>query len=142
MGDSFALPALRRKRAHLAGEIKAAQKAIDGQRQALAKLDAVILMFDPDADPEAIAAINPRRAPYYDRGEQTRLILSALREADKPVTVRYVADYVFAAIVLDLGPKERAVAVERVRFALSKLAARGVTRKIVERPDTWWDLAP
>jgi hypothetical protein len=38
-----------------------AQMAIDRQRQVPAKLDAVIRMFEPGANPEAIAAICPRR---------------------------------------------------------------------------------
>jgi len=40
MGDTFAIYALHRKRAHLAGEIDAAQRAIMRQRDTLATLDA------------------------------------------------------------------------------------------------------
>ena len=42
MADTFVISGLHRKRAHLAGEIEAAQKALTRQRDTLATLDAVI----------------------------------------------------------------------------------------------------
>jgi hypothetical protein len=103
MGDSFAIHALRRKRARLAGEIQAAQAAISRQRDSLATLDAVIRMFEPTSNPEPIAPIRPvsQRQLYFRRGEQLRLCLSALRDAGKPVSARYVAEYAWDAKSLD-----------------------------------------
>jgi len=143
MGDQFAIHALRRKRARLAGEIDAAQQAIARQREALATLDAVIRMFEPDSNPDMIAPIRPYspRSPYFRRGEQMRLALSALRDASKPVAARWVAEWVIAAKGLDPEPRGREAITEHVRQALGRLADKGLARKIVEWPETWWELA-
>ncbi len=96
MPDTFAILALHRKRAHLAGEIDAAQRAIMKQRDTLATLDAVIRLFEPASNPELIPAIRPvsRRSLYFRHGEQPRLCVSAMRDSGKPVTTRHVAEYV------------------------------------------------
>jgi hypothetical protein len=143
MGDSFAIHALRRKRARLAGEIDAAQRAIARQREALATLDAVIRMFEPDSNPDLIAPIRPvgRRCLYFRHGEQSKLAVCALREAGKPVAARYVAEFAMAAKGLNPEPRVRAMITESVRGALERLAAKGLVRKLVEWPETWWELA-
>jgi hypothetical protein len=142
MPDTFVVSGLRRKRAHLAGEIELAQRLIDKQRGTLATLDAVIRLFEPQSNPELIASIRPagQRCLFFRRGEQTRLCVSALREAGKPVTTRQVADYAMAAKGLDPEPRVRERIIEHVRGTLTRLADKGVTRKIVERPDVWWEL--
>ena len=75
MGDTFAILALRRKRAHLAGEIAQAERALAKQRHTLATIDAVINMFEPATDPELIPPIRPvsRRCMFFRHGEMTRL---------------------------------------------------------------------
>ena len=142
MGDTFAIYALRRKRAHLAGEIEAAQRSIMRQRDVLATLDAVIRLFEPASNPELIPAIRPvsRRSLYFRHGEQPRLCVSALREAAKPVTTRHVAEYVMEAKGLVVEPAVRVALVEGVRSCLARLAGKGVVRKIVEWPEVWWEL--
>ena len=143
MADTFVISGLRRKRAHLAGEIEAAQRALAKQRETLATLDAVILLFEPTGNPDLIPAIRPvsRRCLYFRRGEQPRLCLSALREAGKPVSTRYVAEYVMQAKGLDVEPRVQAKITENLRVVLARLAAKGITRKVVVWPDAWWELA-
>ena len=60
MGNTYAILGLRRKRAHLAGEIEAAEQQIAKQRASLANLDAVILLFDASGDPALIPSIRPK----------------------------------------------------------------------------------
>lgn len=109
MPDTFAIIALRRKRAHLGGEIAQAAKALAKQRGMLATLDAVINLFEPASNPELIPPIRPvsRRCSFFRHGELTRLCLSALREAAKPIPCRYVADYAIGAKGLDVDRKVR-----------------------------------
>ncbi len=142
MADTYAIIALRRKRAHLAGEIEAAQRKIERQRETLATLDAVIKMFQPDTNPEMIAAIRPcsARCLYFRRGEQMALSMAALREAGKPASTRYIADYAIAAKGLNPDKRVRDTITENIRQALGRLAKRGLARKIVVWPDTWWEL--
>jgi len=143
MGDTFAIIALRRKRAHLAGEIEKAQRALSRNRDTLATLDAVIRMFEPASNPDLISSIRPcsARCLYFRRGEVARLSLTALREAGKPVSTRYLTDYALAAKGLDVDPIIKTKITETVRQALGRLAAKGITRKIIEWPDVWWELA-
>jgi hypothetical protein len=142
MGDSFAIYALHRKRGRLAGEIDAAQRALAKKREALATLDVVIRMFEPQSNPDLIPAIRPssRRCVYFRHGEQTRLCVSALREAGKPVTARYVAEYAMAAKGLEPEPRIREQIIENVRQTLARIAAKGLARKLVDWPETWWEL--
>lgn len=142
MRDTFAIYALRRKRTRLAGEIVSGQQAVARKREALATLDAVIRMFEPHSNPELIAPVRPhsRRYLFFRRGEQTRICLAALREAGKPVTVRWVAEYAIAAKGLETDARVREKIVGSVRQTLERIGARGLARKIVEWPDTWWEL--
>jgi hypothetical protein len=143
MGNSFVIYGLRRKRARLAGEIQAAQTALGKKRETLATLDAVIRMFEPTTNPDLIAPIRPcsRRCLYFRHGEQMRLAISALREAGKPVSCREVAEYAMAAKGLDPEPRIKAQITEGIRIALVSAAKKGLARKIVEWPETWWELA-
>ena len=143
MGHSYAIHALRRKRARLAGEILAAQKSVAKMRGTLATLDAAIRLFEPALNPTTIAPIRPSRpcCVYFRHGEQMALALSALREAGEPMTCEEVARYAIAAKGLNVDSHIRARIVENIRAALARLAAKGLTRKIVKWPDTWWELA-
>jgi hypothetical protein len=69
------------------------------------------------------------------------LIFAALHAAGKPTTCRYVTEYLIQAKGLDaMPPKVRGVFTERVRSTLAQLERRGFLRRIVEWPDTWWEL--
>ena len=143
MGTAFVISGLRRKRAHLAGEIEAEEKRQAERREALATLDAVIRMFEPMSNPELIAPIRPCtvRNLFFRRGEQMRLVIQALREAPKPIPCRQVVDFCVAAKGLhDLEPQVRAQMTEHVRTALSRLERKGAARRIVTAPDVWWEL--
>jgi hypothetical protein len=142
MADTIAILALRRKRAHLAGEIQAAQNALARKRDTLATLDAVIRLFEPTSNPDLIPAIRPvgRRCLYFRNGEQTRLALLALREAGKPIAFRAVAEYALTAKGLDPEPRVKAKIIEQIRHTLARLERKGMVRKLVDWPETWWEL--
>jgi hypothetical protein len=142
MADTHAISALRRKRAYLAGAIEAAKKALTTQRQTLATLDAVINLFEPQGRPDLIPAIRPasRQCLFFRRGDLTRLCLSALRKAGKPVVTRYVTDYAEAAKGLTVEALVDRRINEHVRVALVRLATKGAVRNIVTWPDVRWEL--
>jgi glycerol kinase len=137
--DTFAIIALRRKRAHLAGEIAQAAKALAKQRETLATLDAVINLFEAASNAELIPRIRAvsRRCVFFRHEELARPCLSALREASKPVPCQYVAGYAIQAKGLDVDRKTRELIAERIRLTLSRLSAKGLARKIMEWPETW-----
>jgi hypothetical protein len=41
---------------------------------------------------------------------------------------------------LDLEPTARTAFTDHVRLCLTRLAGKGVVRKIVEWPEVWWEL--
>ena len=63
MRATFALSALRRKRAYLAGEIEAVERQIAAKRGALAQLDATILLIQSEPPiPDLIGSFRPHTA--------------------------------------------------------------------------------
>ncbi len=142
MPDTYAIAALRKKRARIAGEIGQAEGRLAKHRETLATLDAVIRMFESAGNPEPIPAIRPLlKCLYFEHGEHARLCYAALREAGKPVMVQWVADYAIAAKGLEVDARVRARIVRQTYGALTRLARRGKLRKIIDWPDAWWELA-
>lgn len=142
MVNTYAITALRRKRAHLAGQIAHAEKALAKLRRELNTIDATINLFEPATNPELIPAVRPYvRGVYFRYGELTRLCYKALREGEGPITVRSIADYAIAAKGLDVDQHVRERIAVQTRDALVRLAGRGMVRKIVDWPETWWELA-
>jgi hypothetical protein len=135
--------ALRRKRAHLAGEIESAERAISRRRETLATLDATIHLFEPDANPELIPSIRPtRRGLFFRHGEQMRLCVSALREAQHPLSARQIGVYALLAKGLPADNAEIVNSIRaQARMALGRLEAKGIVRRVISQPDTWWELA-
>lgn len=143
MGDTYAITGLRRKRAHIAGEVEAAEQTLARKREELAIIDATIQLFAPDSHPDLIPSIRPtRHGMFFRRGEQHRFCLAALREAGRPLTVRQITVYAMEAKGLPTGNDRIVILLTRqVRMALVRLERKGLVRKIVQAPDAWWELA-
>jgi hypothetical protein len=140
--DTFAISALRCKRAYLAGEIETAERDLARKREALANVDAVILLFEPESHPDLIPARRAtKRGLFFRHGEQQRLCLAALREASAPLPARRVAESAMQAkgLPIDNG-RVRGRIVEQVHVALGRLEAKRQVRRIVSQPVTWWEL--
>ena len=143
MRDTYAILALRRKRAYLAGEIAQAERQLADKYRTLRTLDATIQLFQPTSNPELIPAIRPhRRGLFFRQGEQMRLCLAALRDAGQPMSARQVAEHAMRAKGLPTD-NERIVGSVRVqgRVALGRLEDRGLVVRIISAPDAWWVLA-
>lgn len=142
MPDTFAILALRRKRARIAGEIDQAERRIEPLRAALAHRDAVLRLFDATSNPELIPAIRPStRGTLFRHGEQMRLILDALREAEGPLRTRPITEYDILAKGLPTDDwRVREGIADQVRIALGRLERRGLVRRVVMAPEVWWEL--
>jgi hypothetical protein len=127
MGNSYAVSALRRKRAHIAGEIEAAERALARQRAALANLDAALLLFDTERDPTLIGAVRPtKRGSYFRHSEQMRLCLAALREAPGPLSNREITAHGMRAKGLDPADEPLRVRIsDQTRQLLKRLIKKG-----------------
>jgi hypothetical protein len=103
-----------RKRADLAGEPAHAERQLVHKRASLATLDATLNLFEPTSNAVLIPPIRPssKRCPFFRHGESTRLCISALREAERSVSYRYVVEYAIQMKGLDVAdqPVRRQVA--------------------------------
>ncbi len=71
------------KRAELAGLIAMHERQVEQLRADLVHIDAALRLFDPSTDPADRGSRRrfPRRTEYFARGEVTRRVYDALREA-------------------------------------------------------------
>jgi hypothetical protein len=142
MAHKTTIAGLRRKRAHVAGEIEAMAQRLVKDQQALAALDATLRLVHPDADPEQIVTIRPSlRCLNFRHGEQPRYCLEALRDTGRPLSTRQIADYVMRAKGLArdnlaLGRRVR----EQTRRSLARMLRRGAVRQLLGEPEGWWEL--
>ena len=117
------------------------QRAIDQRREEMAQIDAVIRMFTPDCNPDMIPPIRPgSHGLFLSYGQLPRLCLSILREAKQPVRLEMIVGRVVEAKALVLDSHVRRRVTDSTRGTLARLERRGLVRRIVEAPDTWWEL--
>ena len=142
--SEFAIAALARKRAELAGEIEAGEARLRELRAVLAHVDATIRLFAPEYPIAAIAAKKPRpeRPVLFGKGELGRTVLDILRTAEEPLTVAQIA----AEVMLRLGLAEdrgvREFLESRVDKVLRRQAVQGLVEKVTYGPRAvGWHLA-
>jgi hypothetical protein len=99
MADPHVISALREKRAIVAGLIEKLERKLEQRRADLTHIDGVLRLFQPDRDPEAIRPKRAyaRRTRYFAKGELSRLVLEALRDAGKPQTTDDIAGQIIRA---------------------------------------------
>jgi hypothetical protein len=134
------LHGLVRKRAELAGGLEKQQAQVRQLQNAVAHIDAVLMLFNPDL---RVDQIRPKRtAPPHAAGygEITNVVIDCLREADVPLSSRALAQSVIDARGLD----ERDAALEvlmakRVRACLRVHRVAGRVRAVpmVDAPQGW-----
>jgi hypothetical protein len=104
MGEPHVVSALRDKRSELAGLVIQLEKQLGQHRVNLAHIDATMRLFDPDIQPEAVRANQPRgRNEWFRPGECRRLIYDVLRDAPGPMTTREITEAVAAAKGISVG---------------------------------------
>ena len=108
--NTFALPALKEKRAMIAGRVISLKKQIARHHKELASLDATITLFDPSY---RVGTIKPKRthkrAKLFKLGELGRLVIDALRRAEAPLDTAQVV----AAVTVAIGQGKASEAVLR-----------------------------
>jgi hypothetical protein len=92
MADPHIISALKKKRAELSADILLAEKRLADLRTDMESVDRTLLLFDPTQKPATIKPRLKRQGqPRFRTGEMTRSILTILREAAGPLTVREIA---------------------------------------------------
>ncbi len=140
-GNRYALHALRERRAELDGQLRECERRMRHLREMLGHLDATLSLFDPDGNPKAIKAKRPyKRVKLFGAGKLNRVILDAMRRADRPMATLEIVD----AVVADLNFGEDAAKgmKSRVRSSLLYLwKVRGSVAKEGERETAVWKLS-
>lgn len=119
------------KRAEIAGRIEANQQEL---RKLIVELDAIeatIRIFDPDIDMMAIhpRPVPPRHAAF--KGEVTRIVFKALREAKQPLTSRDIAKTLMRERGLNVDDKDVVVMMtKRVGACLKTQKNKGYVRSM------------
>ncbi len=119
------------KRAEIAGRIEANQQEL---RRLIVELDAIeatIRIFDPDIDMMAIhpRPVPPRHAAF--KGEVTRIVFKALREAKQPLTSRDIAKTLMRERGLNVDDKDVVVMMtKRVGACLKTQKNKGYVRSM------------
>jgi len=143
-GNSHVLSGLIRKRAELAGQIEHTQQALRQLLIDLDSLDATIRMFDPEIDLDEVKPKPlPARSPAF-RGEVSRIVLTTLRKAGRPLPTHEITLAVMAARSLNAADKPLLrVLTKRVGACLRQHRENGVVRSLDGPSRTvLWDVAP
>lgn len=101
MAEPHVLTGLIAKRSEIAGKIEHTQDQLRQLVIDLDHIDAAIHIFDPSIELEEIKS-RPVPAPHHAfRGQVTRVVLTTLRNAKKPLTTQDIAQRVMAERGLD-----------------------------------------
>jgi hypothetical protein len=138
--NRYALAALKERRAVVDGELRECKRRVRYLRETLGHLDATLALFDPDGNPKAIRPKRPyRRVNAFPAGHLSRLILDAIRKAERPLTTKEIV----AAIVAEQGYGPEAVSGmgDSIRSTLAYLLkVRGLVAREGERETARWSI--
>lgn len=126
MAAPHVVSALREKRAEVSGMIADLERRIAQQRADLVHVDAVLRLYAPELEPEAIApkAVR-RRSGWFKPGELSRTVLDVLRVAPAPMTLKEITATVMTRRGLD--PAD-----DRTAHLIRQLVTNAVTRQAAE----------
>lgn len=139
-GNRYALAALKERRGLLAAEIASLMHQLQARKRTIAHVDATLKLLDPSVDVSKLAKRRVvKRIRLFRQGELGRLILGALRDADRPLATHEIVDHVVAAG----GHREgaRKAMTGRVRGNLAYLERRSVVVRSGHGRATEWTLA-
>jgi hypothetical protein len=137
--NSFALPALKDKRARMAGRIMWLKKILARYQKALEALDTTIGLFEPSYHVGSIKPIYPRRrVQMFKHGALGRHIMDALRNAARPLKPQEIVAAVVQAMEQPKSMED--VLAGSVRSNLNYLARRGRIVKVGSGQEVRWTL--
>ena len=122
MGETHVIPALKRKRARIAGELAQSERRCEAMRLHLVALDRSLRIFGYEGDPADIKPVKARRH-LFRRGELPRAIMGILRTANGHMADADLVERVMAMKALDVENVDlRRTITERVKAVRKRLA--------------------
>jgi hypothetical protein len=138
-GDKYAIAALKNKRASMASEIVQLERQLRHLKESVGHVDYTLKLLDPECDPDTIPNKRPvRHAKLFRQGELGRMILGALRDAERERSTAEIVAAVLAAGGYGEGAR-RAIR-PRVQSNLGYLTRRGMVVKRGSGKATRWQL--
>lgn len=121
---------LVKRRAQIAGELRAAHDHVGKLASDLAAIDAALAVVAPDIE---IEAIRPKMfrppADWANRGQMSRLVLVILRQARSPLTTSEIAAQMILERGLDAGDRKLLpLMVRRVGSSLRHQREKGLVQ--------------
>jgi hypothetical protein len=142
MKNEHVMSGLKAKRAEIAGKIETMQREMRLLVATIGHIDATIRTFDPSVDLEDIKSRLPPRFQAF-KGEVSRILLDALREAKTPLPVYDLTLTVAASRGITTDDKPFMIILRRrVDACLRNLRKRGTVQS--SRPSgslTLWEIA-
>lgn len=140
----YMVTGLVKRRAELAGEMLRTQERLGHLARDLETLDAAIKLVAPELDIPAIAPkmVKPPE-DWSKRGEMSRVVLSIMRVANKPLTSREIAAQMIVQRGLASTPKLLNLMTKRVAGCLRDKRDKGDVRNVETRGGQYleWALA-
>lgn len=140
----YMVEGLIKRRAAIAGEIKAAQSRMAQLAADLETLDNALKLVAPDLDIPAIAPkmVKPPE-DWSKRGEMSRQVFGIMRAANKPLTSREIAAQMIVNRGLAATPKLLNLMTRRVATCLRDRREQGLVENVETRGRQWleWRLA-
>lgn len=140
----YMVEGLIKRRAALAGEMKAAQKRMGEMARDLETLDNALRIVAPDLEIQAIAPkmVKPPE-DWSRRGEMSRQIFAIMRAANKSLTSREIAAQMIVNRGLAATPKLLNLMTRRVSSCLRDKRERGQVVNVPSTVSLWleWSLA-
>jgi len=124
----YMITGLAKRRAQIAGELRAAHDRVGQLVRDLAAIDAALAVVAPDMEIEAIRPAMFRPPDdWANRGQMSRLVLSILRQARDPLTTREIAAQMILERGMDAGNRKLLpLMVRRVGSALRHQRDKGL----------------
>jgi hypothetical protein len=137
--DNPAIHTLVRLHADLGGRIQQNKDEAKRLADEMRHVEAVIKLLNPDYDTRRIAVRRRVQAnPWFERGDQYRAALDALRKATAPLTAREIVLAMLAAKgVTDATPKQIRDLVCGVQSSLANHVGKTVERLGEGMPKRW-----
>jgi hypothetical protein len=145
MAEPHVVTALRAKRAEISGHVHDLERRLVRHRASLAAIDATIRLYAPELDPDSIPAKRTyRRTRYFAKGELSRRVVDALRQANgKPMTTAALTSAIVADKGFPVGEGALSEAVtDMVLTVLRRLCKRETVAKSGASRNAQWRLAP
>jgi hypothetical protein len=140
----YMVTGLVKRRAELAGEMKATQEALSQMARDLETLDAAIKLVAPELDIPAIAPKMVRPPDDWSRrGEMSRVVFGIMRAANKPLTSREIAAQMIVQRGLASTPKLLNLMSRRIAGCLRDRREQGLVANVETRGGQYleWEIA-